>query len=270
MKPAVRAAFVDFTAALEGAVPFFYLDVRGLVTVAIGNLVDPIDDALGLPFVRTDGSRATWEEIAADWRKVKSLFCGMQGSETPEHKCPWRALHRVCLAHWGWTAARGVASLRLPPDGVRELVMGKLEANHAELRRYYPRIDEWPADAQLATHSMAWACGPAFGEPGPNRFPRLAAALRSRDFIGAAHECQMNASRNAGLVERNTANRILYKNAAHAKDPDRLYWPSDLSVTEAPTLPKLPDVPSDFEIVHPPIYMGRPWEDDPDKPPEAA
>ena len=64
MKQSVRDAFVDFTAALEGVVPWMYLDVKGLVTVAIGNLIDPVAAALSLPFVRKGTTtRATKGEI---------------------------------------------------------------------------------------------------------------------------------------------------------------------------------------------------------------
>ena len=51
----------------------------------------------------------------------------------------------------------------------------KLGQMDAYLAKRFPEWEEWPADAQLATLSMAWACGPAF------RFPRLEAALRAQE-----------------------------------------------------------------------------------------
>ena len=41
MRPNVRDAFSDFNAPLEGVVEWMYLDVRGLVTVGVGNLLQP-------------------------------------------------------------------------------------------------------------------------------------------------------------------------------------------------------------------------------------
>jgi len=48
-------------------------------------------------------------------------------------------------------------SLRLTPEGIHQLVARKLALNHEILESRFPDINEWPADAQLATHSMSWA-----------------------------------------------------------------------------------------------------------------
>lgn len=245
MRRAVREAFYDFTAPMEGVVPWMYSDVKGLVTTAVGNLIDPMGLAMPLPWRRPNGTPASSEEVAAEWLRVKS--------DSNAAKLGHRYTQRL-------------TALRLTDEGVRELLHRKLDENDAALRRYYPDFEVWPADAQLATHSMAWACGPAFGEPGPRRFPRLAAALRAQDWRRAAAECRMDETGNPGLVPRNKANRVLYTNAAMAPDPALLYWPRDLS-DEVPA--DAPTVPS-FEIVRPTLYQGRHWEDDPDEPPPSA
>ena len=36
MRPSVRAAFMRYTAPLEGSIPHFYADSLGLVTIALG------------------------------------------------------------------------------------------------------------------------------------------------------------------------------------------------------------------------------------------
>ncbi len=223
MKPAVRASFLRFTAPLEGSVPWMYLDILGLVTVAVGNLIDPIGYTVLLPFVRPDGSPASESEIAEAWHAVKSR---------PE------------LAKQGYRAAERVTSVRLTPFGIETVVLKKLDEIDAALSRRFADYPSWPADAQLATLSMAWACGAAF------HFPRLDAALRALDFArfdggeiigGAAFECTINEHGNPGVVPRNAANRLLYANAAHVReqglDPDVLYWPKVLDDAVADTDP---------------------------------
>ena len=78
----VRAGWVAFNAPLEGVVPWMYLDVKGLVTCAIGVLIDPIEMALHLPWRRQDGAPATRAEIEADWCRIK----GRQGLARKGHR----------------------------------------------------------------------------------------------------------------------------------------------------------------------------------------
>lgn len=205
MRTAVRDAFVTYTSPLEGVVHFMYCDVLGLVTTGIGNLIDPAQMALGLPWLRADGSPATQREIAAEWMAVKA---------------------RQDLKMQGGMAYKQVTRLHLDDAGVAALVMGKLDANDAFLIKRFPSFEDWPADAQLATHSLAWACGPAF------RFPKLAAALENQDFDTAAAECTIHPEQGT-IVKRNAAQRILYRNAAKVLacqlDPDELHWPNELT-----------------------------------------
>ena len=200
MRPVVREAFVAFTSPLEGVVPWMYLDVKGLVTVAIGNLIDPIQYALDLPFAHPDGRAATREEIHVAWLAVKG--------------------HKE-LAQQGHRPAARVSDLRLTPEGIEQVVGRALAGFDAQLGG---RFDDWaslPADAQLATLAMAWACGAGF------HFPGLVAALRAGDFLTAALSCTINETGNAGVRPRNVAMRQLYLLAAIGTDgPDALHWPA--------------------------------------------
>lgn len=201
LRPAVAANFVAFTQPLEGSVPWMYLDVKGLVTVAIGNLIDPIGHALPLPFVRADGTPATEQEIRDEWTLIKS---------------------NQQLARQGHRAAKAIARLRLTPEGIERVVAAKRDEMVAYLERRFPQWRTWPADAQLATLSMSWACGPAF------RFGTLANALYAQNFTIAAASCEINSTGNPGVIPRNVLNRQLYENAARVKreglDPDVLLW----------------------------------------------
>lgn len=240
MRDIVAARFVEFTGPMEGVVPWMYQDIKGLVTVAIGNLIDPIQYALPLPFQKADGSYASRDEIAADWLRVKN---------DPN------------LAKWGHRAAERVAQLRLDDQGIELVVSRKLAQNVDHLRRRFREWDEWPACAQLATLSMAWACGPAF------QFPMLAAVLNAQDFDEASKHCHINETGNPGLVPRNVRNKRLYRNAARVRDyrldPDTLTWDVELDVTEAVTVPAL-DNPASQPTIAPTtdIVRARMFTDD--------
>ena len=216
MKQSVRDAFLSFTVPLEGVVRWPYRDLKNLVSIGIGNLIDPVDLALDLPLMKPDGTRASSDEIRAAWAAVK----GLPGSGL------------------GYKAFEHVTDLRLTDTGIHDLVFGKLDQNEKVLLNHFMGFDGWPADAQLATLSMAWACGPFFW----HTWPKLNAALITCDFRTAATECFMPEEKTfGGLRPRNTANRNLYLNAAHvftdpALSPETLYWPRYLE-DEAPTEP---------------------------------
>jgi hypothetical protein len=208
MRSAVREAFISFTTVFEGSVPWLYADVKGLVTVAIGNLVDPVEYALGLPFVWPDGTPATTDDIRRAWEVVKNdPRAAKYGHKYTEH-----------------LAAN---QIRLTPGGLENLVLDKFDANEKYLAKRFIEWDQWPADAQLGVHSMAWACGPAF------RFPHLESSLRDQDFDGAALNCSISTAGNPGVIPRNVANRTLFSNASRVVefdlDPDRLYYPGELT-----------------------------------------
>lgn len=224
MRPSVAEAFVAFSAPMEGVCTWLYLDVEGLVTTAIGVLVDPVSAAIHLPWVRPDGSPASHSEIVSEWSKVKA---------------------RQDMKLRGGGAYKGVTTLRLTDEGVRQVTQTVLERMDRQLSARFPAYADWPADAQLATLSMAWACGAAF------RFPRLEAALKARDFLTAAVECHITEEGNPGVKPRNRANTTLYRNASVVEgdhlDHERLWYPRD--IFDRPISPDLG--PEDAEEVTP-------------------
>jgi len=223
MKDSVRDCFVEFSSALEGVVPWMYLDVKGLVTVAIGNLIDTPDSAMILPFVfKGTNEPASRDAILREWSAVKA------------HQTAAKDGHRVLAMH---------TSLRLTPEGIHQLVTRKLSLNHEILESRFPDINAWPADAQLATHSMAWACGPHFDGAHRGGFPLLGSLLRSGDFAGAARQCHMNEAGNPGLIPRNKANKALYRAAADPEDPELVSW-GILTAVSAAHFPARPREPS--------------------------
>lgn len=264
MRAVVRERFYDFSEPMEGAVPWMYQDVKGLVSIGVGILIDPIGLAMGLPFLRSDGYPASRAEITEEWHRIKALPPNAKGQTA---------------AQLGHLYAHPHTKLRLSREGLRSTLENKAAGFDAHLAKTYPGYEDWPADAQLATMSMAWACGPGFGQvPPPSGFPKLSRALKDWDFRIAAVECFMPEERTiSGLRPRNRVNRMLYINAAivmeQKLDPTVLHWPVDLE--------KVPVVPSKVRddqlepepaIVHKHDYpTGYAPEDDedPDLPPAA-
>lgn len=204
MKTSVINIFAEFSTSFEGYVPHMYLDIKGLVTIGIGNLIDPMSSALGLPFVRKDnGQPATTNDIILEWRKMK--------------------LNKQ-LAQQGYRAAAKIATLELTKDGIANLVRNKMFDFETYIERHtLPEFDTFPADAQLAIMSMAWAMGPAFFP----KFPAFTKACKQKEWSTAAEHCYINSKNNPGLIPRNKANRKLFLAAAYVQyenlNPENLY-----------------------------------------------
>lgn len=190
MRSVISDRFFSWSQRFEGYVAWMYLDVKGLVTTGVGNLIDPVGAALVLPWKRADGSLATQGEIASEWRTIKT---------------------HTELAKLGHVVAKRYCKLHLEHDDVEKLVQQKLAANWDWMRKhYFPACDEWPATAQLATSSMAWALGAGF----PVTFKNYAAAAKKRDWAGCAAACKISTKNNAGVAPRNEANKALLLKAA--------------------------------------------------------
>ena len=210
MYASVRQAFSAFSKQFEGRMSVMYLDTHTppLVTIGVGNLIDPLPEALKLPFQwKQSAKAATPQEITAEWTRIKSLTQLAQNSASI-----WNTVTRLCLSE----------------DAIDALIHQRLSANEALLKRRLPFVnyEVWPADAQLALHSMAWAMGPGF------KFPLFELSMMRRDFAAAAQHCKMNDANNAGLTPRNKVNRQLFLNAsqvdAQALIPASLYYPKAL------------------------------------------
>jgi len=217
MFPSVLAAFTPLSESLEGRVPHLYVDIEGFVTTAIGNKVDPVENALALTWFRPDGSVASAQEVKDAWSTVKH-----SGKE------------RV-----GGGNQADLTTIRLDEAGIEQAMSQKLTDNESILKRRIPGWNSLPADAQLAILSMAWAMGADF------RFPKFLAAINKTipDFETAARESYMNDNpqksldfppiSNPGLRPRNLANRQLLFNAQKAIDAGT---PNNLSMSVASLL----------------------------------
>jgi hypothetical protein len=198
MYPSVRSIFRAFNEPFEGVVRYMYLDIKGLVTVGVGNLIDPVTAATGLPFrfkdkpgITTPGKLATRGEIIAEWNRLKV---------------------DQNLAQKGHRACAPITNLELDDGAIDDLIGVRLSQNEVYLKRQkaFRDLENWPADAQLGLLSMAWAMGPG----GPPKFRHFSMACEKQDFDTAAEQCKISEAGNPGVVPRNQANRTLFHNAS--------------------------------------------------------
>lgn len=185
VRPEVFAAFPAWVQQFEGAVPHMYQDIKGYVTTGIGNLIDPINLALELPWRRANGSLATDDEIRDEWERVKDMDKGMLASKYATAK-----------------------SLRLAPEDIAQLVRRHSANDILALVKAFPDFPSYPAQVQTAIMGMAWALGAYF----PAKWPSFSAAVRARDWKTAAEQSH---SRDFN-PDRNEAHRELFLQAAVA------------------------------------------------------
>jgi GH24 family phage-related lysozyme (muramidase) len=217
MRNSVRDSFKSFNVTFEADIKFMYLDIKGLVTVGVGNLIDPIYAALALPFRYKNkpglngGQRASQADIEAEWRLLKGK---------PE------------LAARGHRACEPLTKLELDEPAMNTLIAQRLQQNESFLKMVFSDFDQWPADAQMGLLSMAWAMGPGF----TTHWPSFTAACKKTDFAAAAENSRINEAGNPGVIPRNVANKQLFRNAAAvlagesdgSYDREPLYYPEVL------------------------------------------
>lgn len=197
MRTSVAKIIPAFQEHFEGRIPHPYLDIEGLVTVGIGCKIDPVEDALSVPF-NTNNHLATQEEIRDSWSETKAMKPGMIA---------------------GYYAT---SQLRLSDEDIDALCIQHLAGEESALRGHFAGWDESPANAQLGALSMAYAMGTGELIEG---FPKFCSAFEACDWVTCAAECKMIETGNAGLIPRNLANLRLFEAAASDADPDDIAWP---------------------------------------------
>jgi len=190
MHPAVPEVWVRYNEDLEGRLKFMYADVDNWITTGMGNKVDPVGDAVMLPWRTSQNNLASKSQVVAAWNAVKN----------DPH-----------AAKLGWTHAKGIPgnNLHLADEDVDALIEGRLRVNDSLLKARFINFEEAPADAQLGLHSMVWAMG--FGRL--REFPRFCKAFDSADWNTCAAECRMQPDKGT-VSTRNRRNAICFLNAA--------------------------------------------------------
>lgn len=196
MWDSVRNVFSSFSTPLEGSVAHMYQDTLGKVTVGIGILIDSPGAAWatrgdGASFFTSKGAgpEASEQQVKAEWQRVKG-----DPSLAGHHKL-----------------AEEVTDLWLRPEGISSLLARRLEQSESTLRQTpeFADLHSWPADAQLALFSMAWAMGSAFAQG--ERWPDFRASCSQHDWLLAARNSVIG---NSWLPKRNAVNRGLMRSAA--------------------------------------------------------
>lgn len=207
-----REAYHAFSSPLEGRVRYMYADVKGLITTGVGNLINTQASALALPWLLADGLKASQAAVLADWNKL--------------HADP------AYYAARKWTVYAKTMLCHLSDEAIDDLVSRQLDANEAIIRKRFPAWDSFPADAQLAIMSVAWAVGAGFFLPKPKGpgFLNLARAIDAQDWEGCVAACGIREAGNPGVVPRNAKNRFCFHNAAIVKAAGapvtELHWPN--------------------------------------------
>ena len=205
MRAHVEQIWLQYNADLEGEFGFMYVDVKRLVSTAVGIMIEPVELALKLSWMMGD-RRATIEEVTHDWHEINS-----REEELWNTRAPLQAKY---------------TRVRLTEETIRAVVMDRLHANLAYVRRFFPLWDQWPSDAQLGTASLFWALGAGLDKTRP-AFVR---AANRGDWLLAKLHAHLNESGNAGVAPRNRKQELCFDNAStvatRGLDPVLLFWPN--------------------------------------------
>jgi hypothetical protein len=203
-------AFVKVQSPWEGVAYVMYTDRLGLVTTAIGYLIDDKSGANGyapalvIPWVhKSDGQPATKDEIIQDWQTVKNAHSQSGGYDLPNDK--------------------KITQLKIPDLVVQDLTASRMANNETELLKSLPGFAKFPADAQMAIHGMAWAMGGAFIPV--DGFKAFADAANRGDWAAA----KANSNFKGVSPERKAGHDKMFDNAAavvaNGLDYDTLWYP---------------------------------------------
>jgi hypothetical protein len=212
--PSVEKAFLAENDKLEGVSRKPYVDVKGLVTTAVGYLVDreggtdPPPSMFALPWKRdADGGPASEDEVRAAWLAVK--HSGLEGVSGLSER------------------QQSLTTIHLDDAGILQATHGWIADAEPNLRRDFPGYDAMQADAQLGVLLLSYALGSNFSR----EFPKFTAAVNAPvpDWTTAAEEGQISTRGNPGVRDRDADVRVMFENAARAQHTnvpyDVLWWP---------------------------------------------
>jgi hypothetical protein len=175
--------------------------------VGYGFLVDPVELALELQWVdKITGKPADESAVRRDFAKVKAA------------------------QHMRYRPASEIApltSVRLSDAEMNRGARVKLEQFWSEIKsiKGLEDAEKWPADAQLAVVSMAWAVGTGDRPESLRRgWPQFRSLMAAGRFAEAAEESWIRTTGNPGVRPRNKAVACLLKSAAETSEPDRVNW----------------------------------------------
>jgi GH24 family phage-related lysozyme (muramidase) len=151
----------------EGIVPWMYLDTRGFVTVAVGELLATPANALALAFVDANNQPSTPDAIQAEYSRVSAL---------PPGKYP-AAFYR------------SPASPTLPHPAIDALLLHHLTFFDTQLSQRFANYPAFPDPAKLGLLDMIYNLGVTGLFKG---YPTLMSYVQNQNWAGVATQCHRN------------------------------------------------------------------------------
>jgi GH24 family phage-related lysozyme (muramidase) len=176
-------SYLDDSAAqltiFEDSIPWMYLDTRGFVTVAVGDMLPHPDSAQSLGFVDSTGSPASAAAILADFQRVAAMPPSLNAN-----------------------AYRGATALQLPKTAIASLLMARIQDFDTSLSAKFGGYSTFPDPARLGLLDMAFNLGTfkLF-----NTYPTFMRFVNNTDWAGAALQCHRtgpSAARNNWTVQQ--------------------------------------------------------------------
>jgi len=216
--------YFDDLQAFEGCTTWLYCDVRGYVTIGIGNLVSSPESCMALPFVRKKTDlHATDGEKAAGWRAVKAAY----------DKTKSAAFYQ------------GVTDLRLDLPYVKSLCARRLTMEFVPgIKRLLHDFDDFPLSARKALVDLAYNLGVG----GLSKFVTLLGACQARDWELAARSC----GRKGAREKRNLWTAQMFVDAAAEAEK------TPLDLPPPPSPEPLLAVAAPAPVVTAPAWYARP------------
>jgi len=254
MFKSVRDAFFDYTVNKEGFTPYLYADTLNLVTTGVGNLVDAGPNFSGNTSVErarlnnivsaaamAPALSLPWKMKGAGWKPTADGITTNGDASRQNVIDAWTAVKQQNqfvpdFSQRGGGAYQNLTPLTLTMQDMRDLFNRTLNDFDSKLSVHFPGYESFPADAQFALLSMAWAMGPNFN------FPQLKSALDKRDFQSAI---PLSFFKGGGGTPdkptgRNADNQIMFATAATVErlgaDSSQLYFPGTSSSVRAPII----------------------------------
>ena len=189
MFPVVQNRVISFNSQFEGYIHNMYRDVKGFVTVGVGNILTTANAAAALNFTHgLNGALASGGEKTTAWTTVSQALPGKPAS-----------------------FYEPLTDLRLKDAEIDQLVLTKAISLDGLNPIDFPLVHATLcADAQLGLLSMRWPGG-------WSTFPKFKAHVNALQWFGAARECHFSETGNPGLKPRNVANRWLFSLAGRVK-----------------------------------------------------
>jgi GH24 family phage-related lysozyme (muramidase) len=148
----------------EGCVDHFYLDTKGLVTIAIGHMVRSLDAALALDGFVVGSRTASKSEIATDFSVVQYAKPAMSAT---------------------YYAPKCVT--RMTPDAILRLFGNDTDTSQKELILAVPGFTDMPEPVQAAVIDMHFTMGISRLR---TKFPKFMGHMLARNYAGMLAECK--------------------------------------------------------------------------------